>query len=117
MRGTLAGRGDGVDESERRSEAGGWRAEVSCHYQYARSPPVFPDCFFRVADTPLLARVVPHLPPETLHRLIRHRGLDEWVLEGRTTSVSPTAFDFISTKARVDDVRAFMRRLPDLLSR
>jgi hypothetical protein len=30
----------------------------------------------RLLDTPLLARVVPHLPPETLHQLIRHRGLD-----------------------------------------
>lgn len=30
----------------------------------------------RLLDTPLLARVVPHLPPETLHRLIRYRGLD-----------------------------------------
>ena len=30
----------------------------------------------RLFDTPLLARVVPHLPPETLHQLIRHRGLD-----------------------------------------
>src|SRR5438128_8724747 len=30
----------------------------------------------RLLDTPFLARVVPHLPPETLHRLIRYRGLD-----------------------------------------
>ena len=30
----------------------------------------------RLLDTPLLARVVPHLPPETLHQLIRHRGLE-----------------------------------------
>ena len=30
----------------------------------------------RLLDTPLLARVVPHLAPETLHRLIQHRGLD-----------------------------------------
>src|SRR5438309_422728 len=30
----------------------------------------------RLLDTPLLARVVPHLPPETLHQLIRYRGLD-----------------------------------------
>lgn len=30
----------------------------------------------RLFDTPLLARVVPHLPPETLHQLIRTRGLD-----------------------------------------
>src|SRR5260221_6944041 len=30
----------------------------------------------RLLDTPFLARVVPHLPPETLHQLIRHRGLD-----------------------------------------
>jgi uncharacterized protein (DUF1778 family) len=30
----------------------------------------------RLLDTPLLARVVPHLPPETLHQLIRHQGLE-----------------------------------------
>jgi hypothetical protein len=30
----------------------------------------------RLLDSPLLERVVPHLPPETLHQLIRHRGLD-----------------------------------------
>ena len=30
----------------------------------------------RLLDTPFLARVVPHLPPETLHQLIQHRGLD-----------------------------------------
>ena len=30
----------------------------------------------RLLDTPFLARVVPHLPPETLHQLIRYRGLD-----------------------------------------
>ena len=51
--------------------------------------------------------------------------LDEWpvlpaalraVLEGRTTTVSPTAFDFISTAAQIGDVRLFMRKLPDVLS-
>jgi hypothetical protein len=30
----------------------------------------------RLLDTPFLARVVPHLPPETLHQLIQYRGLD-----------------------------------------
>jgi hypothetical protein len=39
------------------------------------------------------------------------------VLDGRTATVSPTAFDFISTAAQIGDVRAFMGRLPDLLSR
>jgi hypothetical protein len=39
------------------------------------------------------------------------------VLEGRTTTVSPTKFDFISTAAQIGDVRLFMRKLPDLLSR
>ena len=39
------------------------------------------------------------------------------VIEGRTTTVSPTAFDFISTSAQIEDVRIFMRKLPDLLSR
>jgi hypothetical protein len=38
------------------------------------------------------------------------------VLERRTTTVSPTAFDFISTAAQIGDVRIFMRKLPDLLS-
>ena len=30
----------------------------------------------RLLDSPLLARVVPHLAPETLHQLIQYRGLD-----------------------------------------
>ena len=30
----------------------------------------------RLLDTPQLARIVPHLAPETLHQLIRYRGLD-----------------------------------------
>ena len=39
------------------------------------------------------------------------------VLEGRTTTVSPTEFDFLSTAAQIEDVRIFMRKLPDVLSR
>ena len=39
------------------------------------------------------------------------------VLEGCTTAVSPTAFEFISTAAQIGDVRVFMRKLPDVLSR
>jgi hypothetical protein len=39
------------------------------------------------------------------------------VLEGRTTSVSPTAFEFISTTAQIGDIRLFMRKLPGVLSR
>ena len=39
------------------------------------------------------------------------------ILEGRTTTVSPTAFDFISTAAQIGDIRNFMRKLPDILSR
>jgi hypothetical protein len=39
------------------------------------------------------------------------------VLEGRTTTVSPTEFQFISTAAQVGDVRVFLRTLPGLLSR
>jgi hypothetical protein len=39
------------------------------------------------------------------------------VLEGRTTTVSPTEFDFISTAAQIGDVRLFMQKLPDVLSR
>jgi hypothetical protein len=38
------------------------------------------------------------------------------ILEGRATSVSPTAFDFISTAAQIGDVHLFMRKLPDVLS-
>jgi hypothetical protein len=38
------------------------------------------------------------------------------VLEGRTTTVSPTEFDFISTAAQIGDVRIFVRKLPDVLS-
>jgi len=30
----------------------------------------------RLLDAPFLARVVPHLAPETLHQLVRYRGLD-----------------------------------------
>src|SRR4051812_6509479 len=30
----------------------------------------------RLLDSPFFARVVPHLPPETLHQLIRSRGLE-----------------------------------------
>jgi hypothetical protein len=39
------------------------------------------------------------------------------VLEGRTATVSPTEFDFISTAAQIGDVRIFMRKLPEVLSR
>jgi hypothetical protein len=39
------------------------------------------------------------------------------ILEARKTTVSPTAFDFISTAAQIDDIRRFMKKLPDLLSR
>jgi hypothetical protein len=34
------------------------------------------DRLARLLDTPLLAQVVPHLAPETLHQLIRYHGLD-----------------------------------------
>jgi hypothetical protein len=39
------------------------------------------------------------------------------VLERRTTSVSPTAFEFISTTTQIGDIRLFMRALPGVLSR
>ena len=38
------------------------------------------------------------------------------ILERRTTSVSPTAFEFISTTAQIGDIRLFMRTLPGVLS-
>ena len=37
------------------------------------------------------------------------------ILERRTTTVSPTAFEFISTTAQVGDIRVFMRTLPGVL--
>ena len=39
------------------------------------------------------------------------------VLERRTTPVSPTAFEFISTAAQIDEIHLFMRSLPGVLSR
>ncbi len=39
------------------------------------------------------------------------------ILEGRTTAVSATAFDFISTAEQIGDIRLFLRKLPALLSR
>jgi hypothetical protein len=38
------------------------------------------------------------------------------VLERRTTPVSPTAFEFISTTAQIGDIRLFMKTLPGVLS-
>jgi hypothetical protein len=38
------------------------------------------------------------------------------ILERRTTSISPTAFEFISTTAQIGDIRIFMRALPGLLA-
>jgi hypothetical protein len=38
------------------------------------------------------------------------------VLERRKTPVSPTAFEFISTRAQIADIRVFMGTLPSLLS-
>jgi len=38
------------------------------------------------------------------------------ILEGRTRSVSPTAFEFVSTAAQLGDIRVFMRMLPGVLS-
>jgi hypothetical protein len=39
------------------------------------------------------------------------------VLERRTTPVSPTAFEFISTTSQIGDIRVFMRALPSVLAR
>ena len=39
------------------------------------------------------------------------------ILERRTTTVSPTAFEFISSAAQIGDVQMFMRTLPEILSR
>jgi hypothetical protein len=38
------------------------------------------------------------------------------VLERRATSVSPTAFEFVSTTAQIGDIRVFMKMLPGVLS-
>jgi hypothetical protein len=43
-------------------------------------------------DTPFLARVVPHLPPETLHQLIRYRGLE--ACGELVTSATPAQLTF-----------------------
>jgi len=39
------------------------------------------------------------------------------ILEGRTTPVSQTAFEFISTTAQIGDIRLFVRMLPGVLTR
>src|SRR4051794_40159595 len=41
-----------------------------------RPGPSADDRLARLLDAPFLARIVPHLPPETLHQLVRSRGLD-----------------------------------------
>ncbi|HEX6972858.1 MAG TPA: DUF6178 family protein [Vicinamibacterales bacterium] len=46
------------------------------HTNRRASAPHHEDRLARVLDSPLLERVVPHLAPETLHHLIRYRGLD-----------------------------------------
>ena len=38
------------------------------------------------------------------------------VLERQTTPVSPTEFQFISTRGQIGEIRTFMRALPGLLS-
>ena len=38
------------------------------------------------------------------------------VLDGRSTPVSPNAFEFISTTAQIDRIRAFMKMLPGVLA-
>ena len=38
-------------------------------------------------------------------------------LEGRTGAISPTEFEFISTKSQLARVRQFMARFPDILLR
>jgi hypothetical protein len=37
------------------------------------------------------------------------------ILEGRTTTISPTTFAFISTAAQIGDVQIFVRKLPGFL--
>ena len=39
------------------------------------------------------------------------------IVQGRTSAVSPTAFEFVSTPAQIDEVRLFLRKLPDVLAR
>jgi hypothetical protein len=38
------------------------------------------------------------------------------ILDGRTTAVSPTAFEFISSTVQIADVRSFVRKLPGVLA-
>ena len=37
-------------------------------------------------------------------------------LSGSTRAISPTAFEFISTTAQIDQIRRFMAELPGLLT-
>ena len=49
----------------------------------------------RLLDTPHLTRVVPHLPPDTLHQLIRHYGLESCgeIVASATPNQLTTLFD------------------------
>ena len=39
------------------------------------------------------------------------------ILEGHTSAVSATAFEFIATAGQIRDVRAFVDKLPEVLLR
>src|ERR1700750_2980027 len=51
------------------------------------------DSLARLLDSPLLARVVPHLAPETLHQLIQYRGLE--ACGELVTSATPAQLTFL----------------------
>ena len=61
----------------------------------AHEADVFRSPLARLLDTPHLTRVVPHLPPETLHQLIRHYGLESCgeIIGSATPAQLTTLFD------------------------
>lgn len=129
------------------------------HHTVLRGRPAVPaarvsqsvaDPLARLLESPHLERIVPHLAPETLHRLINRCGLeacgelvvsaspqqltalldlDLWrtgqpgrdaagraTLDRQTRAVSATAFTFIESRSQIDEVRAFMDRLLEILT-
>ena len=105
-----------------------WHAAMACAYMAAHPPTraasvftvhnlayqgVFPPGDFALLGLP--SRFMAASGLEFHHQLcFMKAGLK---FARRITTVSPTAFDFISTAAQIGDVRIFMRKLPDVLSR
>ncbi|HEX7020766.1 MAG TPA: DUF6178 family protein, partial [Gemmatimonadaceae bacterium] len=76
------------------------------------------DRLARLLNAPGLARVVPHLAPETLHQLIRYRGLDACgeILTSATTAQLTSLLDLdLWRRAPGADDRFDVRRFGDWL--